>query len=166
MHGSARVCAPTNTDEEIDMQTGWSSWGWRLLLSLTVILVAADVSQGQEFVQLLTEAQANNAELLAAEQTDEAGLAAQRARIEAQTSERVSAFLVDLFRVADPGESRGEEISVRELLDRYAAASEHVKVEFIDPDREPIKTRQLAEELAELSEKIELEVLDFVDPGQ
>ena len=35
---------------------------------------------------------------------------------------------------------------VRELLDRYAAASEHVKVEFIDPDREPIKTRQLAEE--------------------
>jgi len=35
---------------------------------------------------------------------------------------------------------------VRELLDRYAAASDHVQVEFIDPDREPIKTRQLAEE--------------------
>ena len=35
---------------------------------------------------------------------------------------------------------------VRELLDRYAAASKHVLVEFIDPDREPIKTRQLAEE--------------------
>jgi ABC-type uncharacterized transport system involved in gliding motility auxiliary subunit len=35
---------------------------------------------------------------------------------------------------------------VRELLDRYAAVSDHVQVEFIDPDREPIKTRQLAEE--------------------
>ena len=35
---------------------------------------------------------------------------------------------------------------VRELLDRYAAASSKVKVEYIDPDREPLKTRQLAEQ--------------------
>lgn len=35
---------------------------------------------------------------------------------------------------------------VRELLDRYAAASPRVTLEFIDPDREPLKTRQLAEQ--------------------
>ncbi len=35
---------------------------------------------------------------------------------------------------------------VSELLSRYAAASDRVKVEYIDPDREPLKTRQLAEE--------------------
>jgi len=33
-----------------------------------------------------------------------------------------------------------------ELLKRYAAASSRVKVETIDPDREPLKTRQLAEQ--------------------
>ena len=35
---------------------------------------------------------------------------------------------------------------VHELLARYQAASENVKVEYIDPDREPLKTRQLAEQ--------------------
>lgn len=35
---------------------------------------------------------------------------------------------------------------VRELLDRYAAASPKVSLEFIDPDREPLKTKQLAEQ--------------------
>lgn len=35
---------------------------------------------------------------------------------------------------------------VRELLDRYAAASPRITVETIDPDREPLKTRQLAEQ--------------------
>ncbi len=35
---------------------------------------------------------------------------------------------------------------VLELLDRYAAASDKVKVEYIDPDQEPLRTKQLAEQ--------------------
>jgi ABC-type uncharacterized transport system involved in gliding motility auxiliary subunit len=35
---------------------------------------------------------------------------------------------------------------VFELLNRYAAGSSKVKVEYIDPDKEPLKTRQLAEQ--------------------
>jgi ABC-type uncharacterized transport system involved in gliding motility auxiliary subunit len=35
---------------------------------------------------------------------------------------------------------------VRELLDRYQAASDKITVEQIDPEREPLKTRQLAEQ--------------------
>ncbi len=34
---------------------------------------------------------------------------------------------------------------VRELLERYKAASDKISVEYIDPDREPLKTTQLAE---------------------
>ncbi len=34
----------------------------------------------------------------------------------------------------------------KELLQRYAAATPKVKVEFIDPDREPLRTQQLAQE--------------------
>jgi ABC-type uncharacterized transport system involved in gliding motility auxiliary subunit len=35
---------------------------------------------------------------------------------------------------------------VHELLERYKAASDKITVEFIDPDKEPLKTRQLAEQ--------------------
>jgi serine/threonine-protein kinase len=56
----------------------------------------------------------------AVRERDRALAAEERARIEAETADRVSAFLIDLFRVADPSESRGEEISVRALLDRGA----------------------------------------------
>ena len=35
---------------------------------------------------------------------------------------------------------------VRELMDRYDAASDSIEVEFIDPDRQPLRTQQLAEE--------------------
>ena len=34
----------------------------------------------------------------------------------------------------------------KELLQRYAAANPKVKLEFIDPDREPLRTQQLAQE--------------------
>ena len=43
-----------------------------------------------------------------------------RARLEAEKAAQVSEFLVELFSVADPDESRGEEITARELLDRGA----------------------------------------------
>ncbi len=46
---------------------------------------------------------------------------ARRARIEAQTSKRVSDFLVGLFKVSDPSEARGDTITARQVLDRGAA---------------------------------------------
>jgi serine/threonine protein kinase/tetratricopeptide (TPR) repeat protein len=42
------------------------------------------------------------------------------AREEAETADRVAAFLEDIFRVADPGFARGETVTARELLDRGA----------------------------------------------
>ncbi len=49
---------------------------------------------------------------------------AQRAEIEARanaaTAERVSEFMVGLFSISDPGESRGNAVTARELLDRGA----------------------------------------------
>jgi ABC-type uncharacterized transport system involved in gliding motility auxiliary subunit len=35
---------------------------------------------------------------------------------------------------------------VKELLTRYAAASKHISVEYIDPDRDPLRTQQLAKQ--------------------
>jgi serine/threonine-protein kinase len=43
------------------------------------------------------------------------------ARAEAETARRVSAFLTELFKVSDPGETRGRTITVREVLDQGAA---------------------------------------------
>ncbi|HEX6069264.1 MAG TPA: tetratricopeptide repeat protein, partial [Longimicrobiaceae bacterium] len=47
-----------------------------------------------------------------------------RARAEAATSARVSAFLEELFRVSDPTEGRGAVVTARELLDRGSARIE------------------------------------------
>jgi tetratricopeptide (TPR) repeat protein len=55
-----------------------------------------------------------------ARERDRAVAAEQRARREAATAERVSAFLVGLFTVADPGEARGSQVTAREILDRGA----------------------------------------------
>ncbi|ANM29664.1 hypothetical protein ABI59_08840 [Acidobacteria bacterium Mor1] len=41
-----------------------------------------------------------------------------RANVEARTAEEVSDFMIELFRVSDPGENRGESLSAREILDR------------------------------------------------
>jgi eukaryotic-like serine/threonine-protein kinase len=43
------------------------------------------------------------------------------AQQERETAQRVSAFLVDLFRVSDPSRARGETITAREVLDRGTA---------------------------------------------
>ncbi|MBK9966646.1 MAG: serine/threonine protein kinase [Holophagales bacterium] len=43
---------------------------------------------------------------------------ANRANREAVTAQRVSGFLVDLFRISEPGESRGSKVTARELLDK------------------------------------------------
>jgi serine/threonine-protein kinase len=42
------------------------------------------------------------------------------ARTSAATAQRVSDFMVGLFRIADPGEARGNTVTARELLDRGA----------------------------------------------
>ncbi len=42
----------------------------------------------------------------------------ERARIEAKTSSRVSEFLVDLFKVSDPSQAKGNSITAREVLDK------------------------------------------------
>jgi tetratricopeptide (TPR) repeat protein len=43
-----------------------------------------------------------------------------RARVEASTADRTLRFLVSLFELADPNESRGNSVTVREVLDRGA----------------------------------------------
>jgi tetratricopeptide (TPR) repeat protein len=44
-----------------------------------------------------------------------------RAEAEAETSRRTTDFLVDLFRISDPGEARGNTVTAREMLDKGAA---------------------------------------------
>jgi serine/threonine protein kinase len=50
---------------------------------------------------------------------------AARANREAEAAGQISSFMVDLFRVADPGQSRGSTITAREILDNGAAKLEH-----------------------------------------
>lgn len=46
------------------------------------------------------------------------------ARREAETARRVTGFMVDLFQVVDPSESRGAQVTAREVLERGAARLE------------------------------------------
>jgi non-specific serine/threonine protein kinase/serine/threonine-protein kinase len=48
-----------------------------------------------------------------------------RASREAETSEHVSSFLIDLFKVWDPGEARGRTITAKEILDGGAEKIRH-----------------------------------------
>jgi non-specific serine/threonine protein kinase/serine/threonine-protein kinase len=48
-------------------------------------------------------------------------VARNRARREAEASKRVSDFMISMFRVSDPSESRGNAVTARELLDKAAA---------------------------------------------
>ncbi len=47
-----------------------------------------------------------------------------RARLEAEKANQVSKYLIELFQVSDPGESKGRTITARELLERGAARVE------------------------------------------
>jgi serine/threonine protein kinase/tetratricopeptide (TPR) repeat protein len=47
--------------------------------------------------------------------------AEKKAVAEAATAQKVSDFLVDLFKVSDPGEARGNTVTAREILDKGAA---------------------------------------------
>jgi serine/threonine protein kinase len=55
-----------------------------------------------------------------ARERDRALAAEQRARVEAETSQQVSNFLIGLFEVSDPGKARGNTITAREILDKGA----------------------------------------------
>jgi tetratricopeptide (TPR) repeat protein len=44
-----------------------------------------------------------------------------RAEAEAETARQTTSFLVDLFRISDPGEARGNSVTAREMLDKGAA---------------------------------------------
>jgi serine/threonine-protein kinase len=48
----------------------------------------------------------------------QARTAERRARLDAETTRQVSQFMVDLFKVSDPGEARGNSITAREILDK------------------------------------------------
>lgn len=48
-----------------------------------------------------------------------------RAELERERAEEVSAFLIELFEVADPSEARGNQVKAREILDRGASRIEH-----------------------------------------
>ncbi|MEE4175783.1 MAG: serine/threonine-protein kinase [Xanthomonadales bacterium] len=52
--------------------------------------------------------------------TDQLQKERDRARVEAETAERVVTFMEELFDLADPEESRGEDITVREVMDEGA----------------------------------------------
>jgi len=64
-----------------------------------------------------------------------------------EKSENILADLDDKIRVVvfmTPATSMFDQVN--ELLERYKAASDRISVEYIDPDREPLKTTQLAEQ--------------------
>jgi tetratricopeptide (TPR) repeat protein len=48
-----------------------------------------------------------------------------RAEAEAETARQTTTFLVDLFKVSDPSEARGNTVTAREMLDKGAARLDH-----------------------------------------
>jgi len=77
-----------------------------------------------------------------------------RANQEAATANQVSAFLVSLFQVADPAQSRGENVTAREVLDQGAEAIDY---ELLD---EPAVRSRLMDVMAQSYAN-----LGFVDRG-
>lgn len=67
---------------------------------------------------LYTRAEANLTRAVAAEESS---------RVEAQTAKQTTAFLINLFKVSDPSETRGNSVTAREVLDRGA---ERVRAEL------------------------------------
>ena len=80
-------------------------------LSVGVSIMTILLAFGLREIQLRTEAQAAR---------DDAEAAYAQAELEAETLRQVSDFLINLFKVSNPGESRGNTVTARELLDRGA----------------------------------------------
>jgi eukaryotic-like serine/threonine-protein kinase len=73
-----------------------------------------------------------------------------RAERSAQTAEQVTDFLVDIFRVSDPGEARGNTITAREVLDRGA---ERIRTDLAD---QPAVQAQLLRVMGEVYRQLGL----------
>lgn len=84
---------------------------------MLVALVALALASAGGYIWTLT----NHARHLEAERN--------RARLEAAKAEQVRDFLVDLFRVADPSETRGHTVTAREILD---AGAQRIRTELHD----------------------------------
>jgi tetratricopeptide (TPR) repeat protein len=85
----------------------------RLAIIATASLLGMVLTTGLAAVALIARANAERQRL--------------RAEAQAETSRQTTSFLVDLFRISDPGEARGNTVTAREMLDRGA---ERVKVEL------------------------------------
>ena len=95
----------------------WTYRTWKLIRRHRAAAVAAAIVVTSLTAGLVgTLIQARRAD----EQRALATLAHDRARTEAERVKRVSALLVDMFRLADPNEARGKSIAAREILDRGA----------------------------------------------
>ncbi|MBS2021672.1 MAG: tetratricopeptide repeat protein, partial [Deltaproteobacteria bacterium] len=114
---SKRTASAAELSEELkNFQTGrlvpshaYSSWEllvrWarrnRMMLSATAVFVAVLAAVGTVSVRrILAERE--------------------RANREAATARRVSGFMTDMFKLSDPGVSRGNSVTVREVLDKSA----------------------------------------------
>ena len=69
---------------------------------------------------------------------------------EAKTAEAVTTFLVDLFKVSNPSEARGNAITAREILDR---GTEHIRGELKD---QPLLRARLMQTLGTVDESLGL----------
>ena len=77
-------------------------------------------------------------------EADRANKEAVRANREAESSKRVSDFLVSIFTVSDPGESRGNTVTAREILDK---GSEKISAELKD---EPLTSAKLMQTMGQV----------------
>lgn len=84
---------------------------------MLVALIALALASAGVYIWTLT----NHARRLEAERN--------RARLEAAKAEQVRDFLIDLFRVADPSETRGHTVTAREILD---AGAQRIRTELHD----------------------------------
>ena len=63
---------------------------------------------------------ASGAGLIAVQKKHEAEYQANRAETEARTARQTTSFLIDLFRISDPSEARGNSVTARQMLDQGA----------------------------------------------
>jgi len=81
---------------------------------------------------------------------EQARLAEQKQREEAETARAVSGFLKNLFKVSDPGQSRGETVTARELLER---GREKIADELAD---QPVVLAELMHTIGDVYESLGL----------
>jgi eukaryotic-like serine/threonine-protein kinase len=81
--------------------------------------------QRAEAAQVLAEAERARAEA----ERDRTEAALRRARVEVEKAEQVTKFLVGLFESSDPAQARGEDLTVRQVLDRGLEQADRLPAE-------------------------------------